>query len=82
MNGSSGMLVLRGNCLEVRPVLLQHGMGRHLLQGYEGLGLLLAVDIIPDMFVTVANVTADMTVATVLSRQTDAVTEGSRVLAN
>ena len=65
-----------GGLLVVAPVFTAFGLP------LEGLGLLLAVDIIPDMFVTVANVTADMTVATVLSRQTDAVTEGSRVLAN
>ena len=34
----------------------------------EGIGILLAVDLIPDMFCTVANVTAYMTVAAVLSR--------------
>ena len=34
----------------------------------EGIGLLLAVDLVPDMFVTVANVTGDMTVVAVLSR--------------
>ncbi len=34
----------------------------------EGIGLLIAVDLIPDMFITTANVTADMTVATVLAR--------------
>ena len=33
-----------------------------------GIGLLLAVDLVPDVFVTVANVTADMTVVAVLSR--------------
>lgn len=34
----------------------------------EGIGLLIALDLIPDMFITTANVTADMTVATVLAR--------------
>ena len=34
----------------------------------EALGLLIAVDLIPDMFVTAANVTADMAVVTLLSR--------------
>jgi Na+/H+-dicarboxylate symporter len=34
----------------------------------EGIGLLIALDLIPDMFITTANVTADMTVAVVLSR--------------
>jgi len=34
----------------------------------EGIGLLLAVDLVPDMFVTVSNTTADMAVAVLLSR--------------
>jgi len=34
----------------------------------EGIGLLIALDLIPDMFVTVGNVTADLTVATVVAR--------------
>jgi Na+/H+-dicarboxylate symporter len=34
----------------------------------EGIGLLIAVDAIPDMFLTVANVTAVLTSATLLSR--------------
>jgi Na+/H+-dicarboxylate symporter len=34
----------------------------------EGIGLLIALDLIPDMFITTANVTADMTVAAVLAR--------------
>jgi Na+/H+-dicarboxylate symporter len=34
----------------------------------EGIGLLIAADAIPDVFNTVINVTGDMTVATVLSR--------------
>jgi Na+/H+-dicarboxylate symporter len=34
----------------------------------EGIGLLIALDLIPDMFITAANVTADMTVAVVLGR--------------
>jgi len=32
----------------------------------EGIGLLIALDLIPDMFITTANVTADMSVATIL----------------
>jgi Na+/H+-dicarboxylate symporter len=35
----------------------------------EGIGLLIALDLIPDMFITAANVTADMTVAAVLARR-------------
>jgi Na+/H+-dicarboxylate symporter len=34
----------------------------------EGIGLLIALDLIPDMFITTANVTADLAVATVLGR--------------
>lgn len=34
----------------------------------EGIGLMIALDLIPDMFITTANVTADITVATVLAR--------------
>jgi len=34
----------------------------------EGIGLLIALDPIPDMFLTISNVTADLTAATLLSR--------------
>jgi Na+/H+-dicarboxylate symporter len=34
----------------------------------EGIGLILAVDLVPDMFLTTANVTADMAVAALLGR--------------
>lgn len=34
----------------------------------EGIGLLIALDLIPDMFITTANVTADMSVAVILAR--------------
>jgi len=37
----------------------------------EGVGLLIALDLIPDMFITTANVTADMTVAVVLGRSSE-----------
>ncbi len=37
----------------------------------EGIGLLIALDLIPDMFITTANVTANMTVAVVVSRWVD-----------
>ena len=36
----------------------------------EGIGLLIALDLIPDMFITTANITADITVATLLARET------------
>ncbi len=35
----------------------------------EGVGLLLALDVIPDMFITTSNVTADMTVAVLVARR-------------
>lgn len=35
----------------------------------EGIGILIALDLIPDMFITPTNVTADMAVAVVLARQ-------------
>jgi Na+/H+-dicarboxylate symporter len=41
----------------------------------EGIGLLIAVDAIPDMFLTVANVTAVLTSATLLSRAVRAASE-------
>ena len=34
----------------------------------EGIGLLLAVDLVPDMFLTTANVTADMTIVALMAR--------------
>ena len=34
----------------------------------EGIGLLIALDLIPDMFITLANVTADMAVVTILGK--------------
>ncbi len=37
----------------------------------EGIGLLIALDMIPDMFITTANVTANMAVATVLGRPSE-----------
>ena len=45
------------------PVLLSVGLPP------AGVGLLLGVDTIPDMFRTTANVTGDMTVAAILGRQ-------------
>jgi proton glutamate symport protein len=38
----------------------------------EGIGLLIAVDAIPDMFATTLNVTGDMTAATIVARKRDA----------
>jgi Na+/H+-dicarboxylate symporter len=43
----------------------------------EGIGLLIALDLIPDMFITTANVTADMTVAVVLGNDRRGESDGS-----
>ena len=51
-----------GGLFVLAPVYLQFGLP------VEGIGLLIALDLIPDMFITVANVTADLSVATILSR--------------
>ena len=45
------------------PLYLEFGLP------VEGIGLLIALDLIPDMFITAANVTANMTVACVLARR-------------
>jgi proton glutamate symport protein len=39
----------------------------------EGVGILIALDVIPDMFITAANVTADLAVATIVSPRQHAV---------
>jgi len=51
-----------GSIIVMVPVLLAAGLP------VEGMGILLGVDTIPDMFRTTANVTGDMVAATVLSR--------------
>ncbi len=43
----------------------------------EGIGILIALDMIPDMFITTANVTADMTAAVLLSRSEPAPESGA-----
>jgi Na+/H+-dicarboxylate symporter len=43
----------------------------------EGIGLLIALDLIPDMFITTANVTADMTVAVVLGNDRRGESDGT-----
>ena len=52
-----------GSIILMVPVLLSVGLPP------AGVGLLLGVDTIPDMFRTTANVTGDMTVAAILGRQ-------------
>lgn len=51
-----------GGLFVMTPVYLSLGLP------VEGIGILIALDMIPDMFITTANVTADMTVAVVLTR--------------
>ena len=51
-----------GSVIVMVPVLLAAGVPP------EGVGVLLAIDTIPDMFRTTTNVTADLTVAVVLAR--------------
>jgi len=51
-----------GSIIVMVPVLLAAGLP------VEGMGILLGVDTIPDMFRTTTNVTGDMTAATVLGR--------------
>ena len=51
-----------GSIIVMVPVLLAAGVP------VEGMGILLGVDTIPDMFRTTANVTGDMVAATVLAR--------------
>ncbi len=52
-----------GGLLLMAPLYMAAGLP------VEGLAILIAVDMIPDMFKTVLNVTADMTVATVVARR-------------
>src|SRR5690606_25951550 len=49
-----------GSVIVMVPVLLAAGLPA------EGIGVLLAIDTIPDMFRTTANVTGDMTVAVIM----------------
>lgn len=53
-----------GGLFVMTPLYLEFGLP------VEGIGLLIALDLIPDMFITAANVTADMSVAAVLARRT------------
>ena len=51
-----------GNLLMVAPLYTSLGLP------IEGIGILIALDVFPDIFKTVSNVTADMAVATILAR--------------
>jgi Na+/H+-dicarboxylate symporter len=52
-----------GSIIMIVPVLAAAGVPT------DGIGILLGVDIIPDMFRTTANVTADLVVATAIGRE-------------
>jgi len=60
-----------GLILVIAPVLATAGIPP------QGLGVLLAVDTVPEMFRTVTNVTADLAAAVVLSRRMDAASPGA-----
>ena len=62
LEGSASNLIPAGSIIVMVPVLLAAGLP------VEGMGILLGVDTIPDMFRTTANVTGDMVAASVLSR--------------
>ena len=75
-----------GGLLVLAPVYLAFGLP------VEGIGLLIAVDLVPDMFVTTANVTADLAAAALVARRSgedgvvaaddDVVEAGSRASAS
>ncbi len=52
-----------GGLLIMAPVYISLGLP------VQGIGILIAIDLIVDMFITAANVTANVTVATILSRK-------------
>ncbi|MGH7542223.1 MAG: dicarboxylate/amino acid:cation symporter, partial [Gemmatimonadota bacterium] len=52
-----------GGLFVMAPIYIAFGLP------VEGIGLLLALDLIPDMFITTSNITADMTVAVLLARR-------------
>ena len=68
-NGSVQALALLTRNLCRRGLLLLAPVLASAHLPVEGLGILLAVDLIPDTFKTIANVTGDMAVATILSRR-------------
>jgi Na+/H+-dicarboxylate symporter len=51
-----------GGLFIIAPIYMVFGLP------VEGIGLLIALDLVVDMFITAANVTADMTAAVVLAR--------------
>lgn len=60
-----------GNVIIMAPVLMAAGVP------LDGIGILLAVDTIPDMFRTATNITADMSVAVILGRLAAPVASGT-----
>ena len=58
--------VPHGWLLVISPLVVSMGIPA------EGIGLLIAVDAVPDMFATTLNVTADMVAAAVVSRRSNA----------
>jgi Na+/H+-dicarboxylate symporter len=63
----AGPGVPRGAFLLLTPLLLAIGLPA------EGIGILIAVDAIPDLFSTVLNVTGDLAAAAIVTRQTEGV---------
>lgn len=59
-----------GSLYVMVPVLISMGIPP------EGVGILIALDVIPDVVKTILNVTADLTAATVISAQAGDYTEG------
>ena len=59
-----------GSILMMVPVLMSAGLPA------AGMGILLGVDTIPDMFRTTTNITADVVVAAILGRRQDGIAEG------
>jgi proton glutamate symport protein len=53
-----------GGLFVMTPVYLEFGLP------VEGIGLLIALDLVPDMFITTANVTANLAIAGILARRT------------
>jgi Na+/H+-dicarboxylate symporter len=62
--------VPQGGFLLLAPVLVSVGLPA------EGVGILIAVDAVPDRFATLLNVTGDLTAATVVARQPMSVANG------
>jgi len=61
----AGPGVPRGAWLLLTPLFVQIGLPA------EGIGILIAVDAIPDLFATVHNVTGDLAAAAIVARQSD-----------